>query len=151
MNKERDSHLHSLELVLKYWSLILAISLVSLSAFSRDISRKIKKESNGVCANCEANVGTQNLIAAHYIHGENTKSNGRALCKKCETEYHLANADNPYAIGLNREENDSVIYGHVLQLSLADQREIILRHPSKWSSVLKRLDRDHILSDLDEV
>ncbi len=148
MKKEHETL--SIRLFIEYVLIATALLYVSSRAFPKEIRNKIKKESEGVCSQCSKEVGVQNLIASHYIHGKNSRSNGRALCKKCETEYHLSHADSPQIIGLNKKQNDPVVYGHVLQLPPSDQVELINRHPTQWENVLNRLDRDHVFSGRDD-
>jgi len=113
--------------------------LLSTAAFPKRMAKSIKKEANGCCDECHEHVGTENLIAAHIIHGINEKSNGRALCKHCETEYHLQNSANPQAIGFSHEVNDPIAYGHVLSLCAEKQAVLIDQHRSQWNGILTRM------------
>lgn len=141
MSKEQDSYFFNCTELCKYISFLLVINVITIFSFSRDISKKIKKESHGICAECQENIGEKDLIASHIVHGINNIKNGRALCKKCETRYHLSHADEPNKIGLSKKNNDPVVYGHVLNLPQEQREYLINEFPEQWHKVLKRLKR----------
>lgn len=115
-------------------------------AFSRQVRNRIKDAANGWCHDCQTEVGTEKLIAAHLLHGTakqlDKECNGVARCYFCEAQYHLRHADCPSEIGLRKQDNDSITYGHMNSLAEEQRAFLIRTFPEQWSGIVKRLDKN---------
>ena len=118
---------------------------LSRLAFVSRRRKRVKKESRGFSKDCGKYVGEENIIAGHLVHGTGEllerDENAVARCFCCEARYHLEHSDHPSEIGLNKQENDPVVYGHVNQLNEVECAQLIAEFPLLWDGVLKRLKR----------
>ena len=149
MNKEihqiisKENSKNTLEGTLLPLLCVFCIYFLSTASFRTKIRKVIKDEANGCCESCGTHVGSENLTAAHIIHGKdseyNKRENGRAHCDPCEAEYHLKHASDPSIIGLTKPKNDPVVYGHLFELSQEQRLDIIEKYPDEWEGVLRRM------------
>ncbi len=102
-----------------------ALAVFVRFGFSLDVKRLIKEAAHGKCKECGKYVGYKNLVAAHHYHyyaGQDTllydkPGNGRALCRRCETIFHIKHIDNPEKIGMeNAKENAEAVWGNYFRL-----------------------------------
>ncbi len=111
----------------------LAVLYLIRCNFTKGVRKSIKEDAHGICSECGTYVGVSNLIAAHTFHfhdrqdipAYNTPSNGRALCLKCETEFHIQHIPNPTRIGMKDEEtNADAVWSNYFSLPRHEQLKL---------------------------
>lgn len=133
MKNERQNFLDQLLIYLLYSYLIFAIS--SCAARSR-VRHKVRERAGSTCENCNQPFGENEPIVAHMDHSKNgghyhNPANLKAYCHFCETEYHIQHVGNPTQIGMTRKNNDSVSWGHFLDLTPGQQEIIESRYETE--------------------